>query len=71
MTTSTRVLLTDPANLITQAGLVLGTVGIYAALNREFEVAILFLLAAFAADMLFAAAGSGPGNRSRRARGAS
>jgi CDP-diacylglycerol--serine O-phosphatidyltransferase len=52
MTTSTRVLLTDPANLITQAGLVLGTVGIYAALNREFEVAILFLLAAFAADYL-------------------
>ena len=52
MTTSTRVLLTDPANLITQAGLVLGTVGIYAALNREFEVAILFLLAAFAADYI-------------------
>lgn len=50
MTTSTRALLTDPANLITQVGLVLGTVAIYAALRNEFEVSVLFLLAAFVAD---------------------
>jgi len=50
MTTSTRALSTDPANLITQVGLVLGTVAIYAALKGNFEVSVLFLLAAFAAD---------------------
>ena len=50
MTTSTKALLSDPANLITQVGLVLGTVAIYAALKLEFEVSVLFLLAAFVAD---------------------
>ncbi len=50
MTTSTRALFTDPANLITQVGLVLGTVAIYAAMKRDFEVAVLFLVAAFVAD---------------------
>lgn len=50
MTTSTRSLFTDPANLITQLGLVLGTAAIYAALKNDFEVAVLFLIAAFVAD---------------------
>lgn len=50
MTTSTKALLSDPANLITQVGLVLGTIAIYAALKQEFEVSVLFLLAAFVAD---------------------
>jgi phosphatidylserine synthase len=50
MTTSTRALLSDPANLITQVGLVLGTVAIYASLKQEFELSVLFLLAAFVAD---------------------
>lgn len=50
MTTSTKALFTDPANLITQLGLILGTVAIYAALKQEFEVSVLFLLAAFVAD---------------------
>lgn len=50
MTTSTRSLFSDPANLITQLGLVLGTVAIYAALKNDFEVAVLFLVAAFVAD---------------------
>lgn len=50
MTTSTRSLFTDPANLITQLGLILGTVAIYAALKNDFEVAVLFLVAAFVAD---------------------
>jgi len=50
MTPSTKALLTDPANLITQVGLVLGTAGIYAALIGDFEASLLFLLAAFASD---------------------
>jgi phosphatidylserine synthase len=50
MTTSTKALLSDPANLITQVGLVLGIVAIYASLKQEFEVSVLFLLAAFVAD---------------------
>ncbi len=50
MTTSNKALLSDPANLITQVGLVLGTVAIYASLKQEFEVSVLFLLAAFVAD---------------------
>ena len=52
MMTTTRPLLTDPANLITYVGLVLGSIGIYAALNLEFEASILFLLAAFTADRI-------------------
>lgn len=50
MTTSTRSLFTDPANLITQIGVVLGTVAMYSALKLEFEVSVLFLIAAFVAD---------------------
>lgn len=50
MTASSRTLLSDRANLITQFGLVLGSVAIYAALRHEFEVAVLFLIAAFVAD---------------------
>jgi len=52
MTTSTRALLTDPANLITQFGLILGTIGIYASLHREYDACILLLLTAFAADYI-------------------
>ncbi len=50
MPTSTRALFTDPANAITQLGVVLGTVAIYAALREAFEVSVLFLVAAFVAD---------------------
>jgi phosphatidylserine synthase len=50
MKTNTKALLSDPANLITQVGLVLGVVAIYASLKQEFEVSVLFLLAAFVAD---------------------
>lgn len=50
MTASARALWGDQANLITQLGLVLGTVAIYATLRREYEVAVLLLVAAFVAD---------------------
>ncbi len=50
MKTNAKALLSDPANLITQVGLVLGIVAIYASLKQEFELSVLFLLAAFVAD---------------------
>lgn len=65
--TSTRAFLTDPANLITQAGLVLGTVAIYAALCKEYNVSILFLLAAFAADYIDGPVARGTHRRSEMA----
>ncbi len=50
MPSSTRALFTDPANVITQVGLVLGTFAIYAALRNNFELAVLLLVVAFVAD---------------------
>lgn len=50
--TSTRALFTDPANLITHLGLVLGVSAIYAALREEFELSVLLLLIAFVADYI-------------------
>lgn len=50
MTTSTKALFADPANLITHLGLVLGVSSIFSALREEFELSVLLLLAAFVAD---------------------
>ncbi|MGH1493974.1 MAG: CDP-alcohol phosphatidyltransferase family protein [Acidimicrobiales bacterium] len=63
MTSSTKALFTDPANLITQVGVVLGTVAIYAALRNEFELAVLFLVAAFVADYVDGPVARGTVNR--------
>lgn len=63
MSSTTKDLWRDPANLITLAGLAVGTIGLYAALAGQFAGAVLGLLIAFAADYL-----DGPVARNTRGR---